>query len=238
MLRAANPNLEIMEIAVTRLGTLAEGMVFLGGCATGLLITDAVAPPIRATKDVDVIVEVATLLEYHHLAKRLRELGFSEDQNPEAPICRWRADGIFLDVMPTHPEILGFGNDWYQPAFDAAEWRVLPSGKKIRLVSAPYFLATKLAAFDGRGQGDFMMSHDMEDIVTVIDGRPEIVEEVWSCDSKLRDHLQVRLAAVVKDERFLEALPGHMPGDAGSQARVPMIIQRLKAITAIPPPLQ
>jgi len=38
MRRAANPNLAIMEIAVARLGALAEEMVFLGGCATGLLI--------------------------------------------------------------------------------------------------------------------------------------------------------------------------------------------------------
>lgn len=53
MRRAANPNLDIMEIAVASLGTLVEEMVFLGGCATGLLITDAVAPPIRPTKDVE-----------------------------------------------------------------------------------------------------------------------------------------------------------------------------------------
>ncbi|HLD09360.1 MAG TPA: hypothetical protein VJB68_04880, partial [Methylophilaceae bacterium] len=114
----------------------------------------------------------------------------------------------------------------------AAVWRALPSGKKIRMVSAPYFLATKIAAFEGRGQGDYMMSHDMEDIVAVLDGRPEIVEDVLSCDQKLRDHLQVRLAALEMDDRFVEALPGHMPGDAGSQARVPNIIQRIKAIIA------
>jgi predicted nucleotidyltransferase len=230
MLRVANPNLDIMEIAAASLGALVEEMVFLGGCATGLLITDAVAPPIRATKDVDVIAEVASLIEYHRLSKRLRELGFSEDQSADAPICRWQAVGILLDVMPTHPEILGFGNEWYQPAFDAAVWRVLPSGRRIRMVSAPYFLATKLAAFDGRGDGDYMMSHDMEDIVAVLDGRPEIVGEVLNRDHKLRDHIKARLSVLVSDNRFIEALPGHMPGDAGSQARLPAMIQRLKAI--------
>lgn len=127
MRRAANPNLEIMEIAVARLGALADEMVFLGGCATGLLITDAVAPPIRATKDVDAIAEVASLIEYHRLSKRLRDVGFSEDQSMDAPICRWQAGGILLDVMPTHSEILGFGNEWYQPAFDAAVPVTLPS---------------------------------------------------------------------------------------------------------------
>ena len=75
-----------------------------------------------------------------------------------------------------------------------------------------------------------MMSHDMEDILAVLDGRPEIVKEVLSCDQELRDYLQVRLAALVKVDRFLEALPGHMPGDEASQARVPIIIQRLKAM--------
>jgi hypothetical protein len=74
------------------------------------------------------------------------------------------------------------------------------------------------------------MSHDMEDIVAVLDGRPEIVGEVLNCDHKLRDHIKARLSVLVSDNRFIEALPGHMPGDAGSQARLPAMIQRLKAI--------
>jgi hypothetical protein len=48
----------------------------------------------------------------------------------------------------------------------------LPSGAGVRSVSAPYFLATKLEAFDGRGSGDYLTSHDIEDLVAVIDGRP------------------------------------------------------------------
>jgi len=230
MHRAANPNLEIMEIAASRLGNLVDELVFLGGCATGLLLTDPLAPAIRATKDVDVISELGSLVDYHRLSGRLRELGFREDQSDGAPICRWRGGGILLDVMPTHPEILGFGNEWYQPAFAAAEWKALPSGKKIRIVSAPYFLATKLAAFDGRGQGDYMLSHDMEDIVAVLDGRPEIADEVLHCDPGLKIHLQTHLAKLLNDDRYVEALPGHMPSDPGSQARVTIIVQRLKAI--------
>lgn len=74
MLRATNPNLEIMEIAAARLGDLVEELVFLGGCATGLLLTDPLAPPIRATKDVDVISELGSLVDYHRLSGRLREL--------------------------------------------------------------------------------------------------------------------------------------------------------------------
>lgn len=49
MHRITNPNLEILEAAVELLDELADRLVFLGGCATGLLLTDIAAPPIRAT---------------------------------------------------------------------------------------------------------------------------------------------------------------------------------------------
>jgi hypothetical protein len=101
MIRAQNPNIRILELAVERLGSLANDMVFLGGCATGLLITDPAAPPIRATQDVDVITEVASLAAYHRLSQRLREQGFAEDQSPDAPICRWVSAGVVLAV-PGH----------------------------------------------------------------------------------------------------------------------------------------
>ncbi len=35
--RPQNPNMEIMQLAVAQLGDLVNEMVFLGGCATGLL---------------------------------------------------------------------------------------------------------------------------------------------------------------------------------------------------------
>jgi predicted nucleotidyltransferase len=231
MHREQNPNILILELAVKRLGGLADDMVFLGGCATGLLLTDVAAPPIRVTQDVDVITEVASLGDYHRLSRLLRERGFKEDQSPDAPICRWVAEGIVLDVIPSRPEILGFANEWYQPALDAAMDVELPSGTHIRMVTSPYFLATKLAAFDERGKGDYFMSHDMEDIVSVLDGRPEIVGEVRRADEKLRTHLATRFAALLRDTKFTEALPGHLPGDAASRARVPLVLERIAAIS-------
>ena len=103
------------------LGSLRDQMVFLGGCATGLLITDPAAPPVRATTDVDVIVEVASLTEYRRITASLRELQFSEDRSQQAPICRWAGHGVLLDVMPTNPDILGFSSEWYERAFAGAE---------------------------------------------------------------------------------------------------------------------
>ncbi len=147
-----NPNLEILHLAVECLGDLVDEMVFLGGCATGLLLTDEAAPPIRVTRDVDVITEVATLGDYHRLSASLRERGFREDQSDDAPVCRWVTDGVVMDVMPANPTVLGFGNQWYQPALESGMPVELPSGRTIHMVTAPYFLVTKLAAFEGRGK--------------------------------------------------------------------------------------
>lgn len=98
------------------------------------------------------------------------------------------------------------------------------------MVTAPYFPATKLVAFDGRGKGDYMMSHDMEDIVAVLDGRSETVDEVKRSRQKLRRYLVARFNALLGDRNFLDALPGHLPGDEGSQARLPLIIGRIEVI--------
>ena len=103
MPKSKNPNIEMLEAAVERLGTLIDEMVFLGGCATGLLLTDPAAPPIRITRDVDVMVEVATLAGYHRFTEKLRKQGFTEDFSPEAPICRWQSENIILDVMAPDP---------------------------------------------------------------------------------------------------------------------------------------
>ena len=108
-----DPNLGMVERIAAALGPLRERVVFVGGSATGLLITDPLAAAIRVTKDVDVIVEVATHSGYYQVEEALRDLGFRNDTREGAPLCRWRWEELILDVMPTDPAILGFSNCWY-----------------------------------------------------------------------------------------------------------------------------
>lgn len=233
MTRVSDPNLDIVMLAVEQLGELTDEMVFLGGSVTGLLITDQAAPPVRETRDIDVIVEVSSLIEYHKISKKLRAIGFREDQSEDAPICRWLSERVILDVMPTDSSILGFSNRWYEAAMNDAVQFELPNGKVIRLVTAPYFLATKLEAFEGRGKDDYLASHDMEDLISVIDGRPEVIDEVLNTDEELKRYFIEKFSALLKAPRFLEALPGMLPGDESSQARIPIILKRMKNITSI-----
>ena len=48
-----SPNLELLEIAAERLRPLLPEIVFVGGCTTGLLVTDPGAAPVRRTDDMD-----------------------------------------------------------------------------------------------------------------------------------------------------------------------------------------
>lgn len=233
MNRLQNPNIELLTRAVDRLGALSQEMVFLGGCATGLLITDSAAPPLRVTVDVDAIVQVTSLTAYHRLSEKLRVQGFSEDMREGAPLCRWTADGVVLDVMPTESRILGFGNRWYGLAAEHAISIRLPSGKEISAVSAPYFICTKIEAFDGRGKSDYMTSHDIEDLVAVLDGRPELADEVERSDPQLVTEIRLRFKQLLEDQRFIEALPGHMPADQASQARIPELMRRIRLIAGV-----
>jgi predicted nucleotidyltransferase len=230
MARIQNPNLEVLTLAVVQLGDLADEMVFLGGCATGLLITDPAAPPIRVTRDVDAIVQVVSRADYYRLSAKLRAQGFREDTTDEAPICRWMSENVILDVMPTDASILGFGNKWYGPAMENADVVELATGNQIRMVSAPYFLVTKLEAFEGRGRGDYLMSHDIEDLIAVLDGRPGIIDEIYQSEPEVRRELSERFQILLEDTRFSDAVACHMPSDISSQARVSRIFDVMKAI--------
>jgi len=219
MIRSSDPNIKILYAAVKQLGKLADEVVFVGGCVTGLLITDTAAPPVRMTKDVDVIVQISTQSDYRTFTKQLRKCGFKEDSRPDAPICRWIGNGVILDVMPTDESIIGFSNRWYQSAFDYANKIQIGGNLSIRLITAPYFLMTRFDAFDSRGNGDYHSSHDIEDIVTVLDGHTEIVEDVANADEFITIVLLKRMRQILNKKNFIQVLSCHLLPDEASQNR-------------------
>ena len=210
---------------------LAE-VAFVGGCATALLVTDPAAAAVRVTDDVDVIVEIASYAEYARFSKRLRALGFSEDSTEGAPICRWLIDGMKLDVMPTDRKVLGFSNRWYKPALRNAA-TISIDDLELRVVTAPYFIATKLEAFRGRGRGDIYASSDLEDIITVVDGRPSLVEEISNSPALLRNYISKEIDNSLDSREFVNALPGHLAGDEISQARIRTVLRTLNCLRAL-----
>jgi predicted nucleotidyltransferase len=142
-------SIDLLERAAAALGELVDEVVFVGGATVTLWITDPAAPPPRPTKDVDVIVEVATRSGYYAFEDRLRAFGF---RNDEEVICRWHhpEPPLMLDVMPTDASLLGFTNEWQRKAFPHATTVELPSGTRVQAVPPPFLLATKLEAYLGR----------------------------------------------------------------------------------------
>jgi hypothetical protein len=145
----ANPNLELLTDAAKLLEPLLGELVFVGGCATALLITDKAAADVRPTLDVDAIAEITSYAGYNTFSGRLKKLGFQEDTREDAPRCRWRQETTTLDVMPLDPKVLGFSNSWYRPAMEHSEERELENGLKIRLVAPVYFCASSSRLLSG-----------------------------------------------------------------------------------------
>jgi predicted nucleotidyltransferase len=231
--RARLPNIASVELIAQALGPLREELVLVGGCAVDLLLTDSAASPTRVTYDVDMVAQVASLAGYHELERQFTRLGFKRDMAQDAPIYRWRYNNLEVDLMPALPGILGFANRWYPLAVQSAQRVVLPSGTSIQLITAPAFLATKFEAFSDRGKSDLLGSHDMEDIVNVLDGRPEIVEEVAASPDELKRYLVDRCHALLALPNFMDALSGMVFPDESLAERVKMIGLRLKQIAEI-----
>jgi predicted nucleotidyltransferase len=224
-------NLEDVAMVARRLKPLGKHFVFTGGSIVALLLDRPAVTKPRHTKDVDVIVEVASHLQYTDLEKPLRAAGFKHDTSEDAPICRWIVDGITVDVMPMNDPGGSFKTRW----FDLAVATAVPMqvhGETILVITAPCFIATKMEAFKDRGDNDFMVSHDIEDFLTVVDGRDRLLDEIQNAPKELRSFIAQAVAGFLAGGRFLDSLPGHFP-DKVSQRRQPALLVKLNAIAAL-----
>lgn len=223
-------NFRMLQFIATKLGPVRDDVVFLGGCTTGLFVNDPDFYDVRYTLDVDCIVDVISLGEYHKLEKKLTAQGFKRSLTEDV-ICRWFYDDVKLDVMPTDEKILGFGNRWYKKAIEYAVNYNLSDNLDIKIVTAPYFLATKLEAFKTRGKMDYYASHDFEDIASVLDGRLEIVNEIALCNNELRNYLIELFTEIDNSRAFYGAILGHFVQYGRlAENRAKMMEQKIKSI--------
>jgi hypothetical protein len=196
-----------------------------------MLVTDiAVLDDIRFTDDVDLVIELAGISAWEKLTVRLAAKGFritgEDDVN-----CRFRFNDIMVDVMPSDPAILGYANSWYVEGLAQAVDFELPSKQVIRIFKPAYFLATKIEAFHGRGKGD-PYHKDVEDIVILIDGRPELLEEVRQASDELRAYIAEGIGHLSKLDGIDYAIEssGSVRANPG---RDRLIHQRMKDLSAI-----
>jgi predicted nucleotidyltransferase len=207
--------------------------VFVGGQVAELLVTDPAAVRVRPTDDVDVVVPVTTRTAYRALQQRLMTLGFMPDTRAGAPVCRMRtADDLILDVMPLDEAILGFSNRWYPYALASATALTLEPGLDVHIASAAAFLAMKWETFASRGAADPMSSHDLEDLITIVAGRAEIVDEVHAAPDEVRHFIHEQTAAFLGAEWAPALLEGNLPDARRVPGLMDAVLRRFQQLTA------
>lgn len=209
---------------------LCQDIAFVGGCTTALMLTDLYTrQQVRHTDDVDLIVHVLSYAHWEQLKERLRENGFREQLDNDAPICAMFLGSLRVDFMPDDADILKFGNTWYRDALESAELRDIGEDVTVKIVRPAHFVATKLAAYLSRGNNDPLDSHDVEDILTLIDGRPEIADEILQANSELRTYISSQLGTLQKHRDFEYAIAAASNGDV---AREEVISKRVDVIVS------
>jgi predicted nucleotidyltransferase len=210
------------------LSEFKEQLVFVGGATVCLYASRPELTSIRPTDDVDVVVELVTTAEFYLLQDKLLSLGFQHDT--DAPIIsRFLYQGLKVDFMPTDASILGFTNRWYEEAIRYKVKATLDEQSSLYIFSAPYFLASKMEAFLGRGKGDLFASHDLEDIVYVLDNRPTLADEITNSPISVRTYLAEQFTKLVRRPLFKEALLGHVE-QQNAMERVKRILELLTSL--------
>ena len=203
-----NPNLETLTRTAMALEPLLEDLVFVGGTLTGILVSDPGASAVRATKDVDVIAQIAGYNGYLWANREMSQLGFSPDQTEGAPTCRWRKGELLVDLMGSEESSFGPTNPWYAEGFAGRTRYNLPATPQgcalaIYGLSAPVWLLTKWVAFQDRGKRDMVGSQDIEDIISVLDGRLELPAEISMSSVAVRRGLTDLAKGLLGSEAFI-----------------------------------
>lgn len=224
-------HVEMITAVAKALGEdLLKQVAFVGGSTTGLLLTDEFSKEaVRYTNDVDLIINVIGYPQWAIFQDQLRKKGFKEALDEEV-ICRMKLGELSVDFMPDDAAILGFSNRWYSVALETAVDYELDKSITIRLLQPIYFLATKLVAYNGRGNDDPLVSRDMEDILNLIDGREELLKELKAANTELKRFIGEQFQLLLEHQDFDYAVKATANGDS---SREEIIFDRIDSLAAL-----
>lgn len=186
---------------------IKEQVVFVGGAVVSLYTDDPAADEIRPTKDIDLTLNIHNLSHWENLQERLAEKGFYPDPQGQS-ICSYKYKNIPVDIMSTDDGPLGPSNRWYREGFKNL-WTTNAGQQEIQIFSAPCYLATKFEAFNSRGK-DYRTSHDIEDIINILDNRSSIVEEVLEAEENILLFLREQFQRIIQKRLLEEVLLAHI----------------------------
>lgn len=222
-------NIAVVAQVAEALKELKEKMIFVGGAVVSLYTDDAAADEIRTTGDIDMTINLMNFSNWNDMQEQLANLGFHPDPMGHA-ICSYKYQNIPIDIMPAADGPLGPANKWYQWGFDNLQL-VKVKEEEIQILPAPCFLATKFAAFNDRGN-DYRTSHDIEDIIYVLDNRLNIVQEIEETHQEIRRFIQDELNKIKNIGMLDEVLISHIH-PLMMDERLPIVQEKITQIIAL-----
>lgn len=197
-------NREVIRKVAIALKELNDQVIYVGGATVGLYINDSGAEDVRPTKDVDISLSIASLIELENIREELVTRGF-EQRADSGPICRFMLDDVIVDIMNT--KAIGWAPSyiWYEPGFRLRE-EVYIDDIRIYIMPLVYFLASKFEAFHDRGSRDPRTSHDFEDIVYVLDNRTDILDVLRASTDEVNLFLKSEFTGILSSAALKEAL--------------------------------
>ncbi|MFA6542015.1 MAG: hypothetical protein WCT99_10475 [Bacteroidota bacterium] len=220
-------NIQAIETVADALGEINSDAVYVGGAVIGIYVNDPGAGDVRPTKDIDIVLKIATEGELERLRQILTVKGFTQAADDDV-VCRFRYKNILVDVMSTQAVGWAPANPWFGAGFRLAK-RVTVMQKEIRILPLAYFLATKFSSYHERGGGDPRTSHDIEDIVYILDNRRDTVEQITSSPEEVRDYLKEEFRMILRSDLFREAVRSHLFYETQKE-RFDIIIEKLENI--------
>lgn len=220
-------HLDLIETIAAALGELNEKVVFVGGAVVGLYANDLAADDVRPTKDIDITLHIVSLGTLELLREELLSKGFKQHADDDV-VCRFRYNGILVDVMATHPVGWAPANRWFAPGFDHLISKE-SGGQTFRLLSLPYFMATKFDAHSDRGGTDPRMSKDFEDIIYLLDYVFDLEQQISIAPQDVKVYLIEQFDDIMNDSLKQEAILGQLPYEIQME-RFEIIMERIKNI--------
>ena len=208
MLKDTQINKLAIQKVARALGDLNEKVVYVGGAIVSLYIDDLSAEDVRPTKDVDITLQIASVQALENLREKLNNKGFKQSSEDDV-VCRFRFEDVKVDVMSTKPVGWAPANKWFDLGFDKAKTYSI-DGIEIRILSLPYFLATKFSAFNDRGGNDARYSHDFEDIVYLLNYIKNLAFQLEGIAPELKSFLIQEFEKVLSDQVKQEAILGNL----------------------------
>ena len=222
-------NLAVVAEVAQALQHLKQRVVFVGGAVVSLYTDDPAADEVRPTADIDLTVILAGFGEWVRLQEELATLSIYPD--PYGPtICRYKLKDIPIDIIPAENSLIGPSNRWYKSGFENLQTMSV-HGETIQILSAPCFLATKFEAFKDRGN-DYRTSHDIEDIIYILDNRTTIVDEIAQSPAEIRQFLQEELKSIFQKGLMDEVLAAHIH-PLMLEERLPLSLKKINQILSL-----